>query len=105
MTTKAYIDPQGTLVLMFGEQSETDAIVDRIDTDRHLSFPDLASCDDSDPLCPHCAGRCTRSASVVLQRIDMEDAEGTLFCEVCSSDAMESGVFRVKEDEFVWDGE
>jgi hypothetical protein len=59
---------------------------------------DLASCEDSDTGCHHCAGRCTRSASVILYRRDMEDATGSLFCDPCAEDAMESGCFMVLEE-------
>lgn len=52
------------------------------------------SCADTDPECPHCGGRCTNEASVILRRIDMEDLTGTPFCDPCAEDALASGVFR-----------
>ena len=30
---------------------------------------------------------------MTLRRVDMEDRTGTVFCEACGADAMESGVF------------
>lgn len=55
-------------------------------------------CEDSDPSCRHCAGRCTRDSSVTLVRVDMVDNTGTDFCVYCSEDALESGLFNVVGD-------
>lgn len=53
------------------------------------------TCECSDPMCPHpgMPKACTRISNTKVYRVDMEDREGTLMCEVCASDAMESGVF------------
>lgn len=59
----------------------------------------VRACEDTDPECLHCGGHCTRDAEVVLQRIDMEDAEGTLFCMPCAGDALESGCFKTVEED------
>jgi len=51
-------------------------------------------CECTDPGCPACAGKCTRWATMVLVRIDMEDETGTAMCDKCAYDAFESGLFR-----------
>jgi hypothetical protein len=51
-------------------------------------------CECSDPGCPVCQGKCTKSAVTNLRRVDMEDVTGTMFCHNCASDALASGVFR-----------
>jgi len=53
------------------------------------------NCECSDPGCPACKGRCTKKAKMCLIRIDMEDETGTLFCNDCSNDALDSGLFNV----------
>jgi hypothetical protein len=58
-------------------------------------------CGCCDPKCPskHGEGReCGFRATVILYRIDMEDNDGTPFCDPCAEDAMESGLFRTEED-------
>ena len=59
------------------------------------------NCECSDPGCPAHQGvaQCLVPASCVLYRIDMEDATGTAFCDACSDDALDSGVFRMEEGE------
>jgi hypothetical protein len=52
-------------------------------------------CEDADKDCPHCRGACVEVASVTLTRVDMDDYCGTPFCERCSEDAWESGLFTV----------
>lgn len=50
-------------------------------------------CECSDPGCPACKGKCTHNAKSCLVRVDMEDETGTLFCDKCAADAMDSGLF------------
>lgn len=57
------------------------------------------TCECSDPGCPSCSGQCSADATQLLIRVDMDDETGTLFCDDCAADAMESGVFCVKEDD------
>lgn len=48
--------------------------------------------------------RCLNLVSTLaepLYRVDMDDESGTLFCEHCAEDAMESGVFTSRDDEEV----
>lgn len=52
-------------------------------------------CEDSDPNCPYCAGRCSRDSAVVLLRVDLADASGTAFCGLCSEDALSTGLFTI----------
>ena len=49
-------------------------------------------CECSDYGC-ECLGQCHAKATQTLYRIDMDDSEGTRFCDVCSTDAFDSGVF------------
>jgi hypothetical protein len=51
-------------------------------------------CECSDPGCPACGGRCAKRAKTNLIRVDMADEKGTLFCDTCASDALDSGLFR-----------
>ena len=55
------------------------------------------TCECSDTKCPHCNGGCPDKATYICRRVDMEDETGTLMCEDCASDAMESGVFDCDE--------
>ena len=55
------------------------------------------TCECSDTKCPHCNGGCPDKATYICRRVDMEDETGTLRCEDCASDAMESGVFDCDE--------
>jgi hypothetical protein len=52
-------------------------------------------CECCDKLCPVHTGSesCSTKAVACLRRSDMEDETGTMFCESCANDAMESGVF------------
>ncbi len=50
-------------------------------------------CGCADPGCPVCRGSCRSPAKTVLVRIDMDDRDGTPFCQECAGDAMDSGVF------------
>jgi len=43
--------------------------------------------------------QCTRKATCTLWRVDMEVQTGTRFCEECSTDAMESGLFTDDVDD------
>ena len=61
---------------------------------------ELITCEDSDPQCPHCSGKCTREITMRLFRIDMADETGTTMCDLCGGDAFESGVFGVGVEEF-----
>ena len=52
-------------------------------------------CECSDLGCPtnHGPKECRAQAEARLFRVDMEDNDGTNFCELCAEDAMESGLF------------
>jgi hypothetical protein len=54
-------------------------------------------CECTDPGCPAHPGEedCFQPAlRKPLRRVDMEDHTGTLMCETCADDAMQSGLFR-----------
>lgn len=54
-------------------------------------------CECSDPGCPVHKGQSKCSfvgRTTTLFRIDMEDRTGTRMCPACTSDAMDSGLFR-----------
>jgi len=53
-------------------------------------------CQDADRNCPVCHGKCVNQATDTLARVDMQDESGTRFCEDCTEDAMNSGVFTYK---------
>lgn len=63
-------------------------------------------CECSDNQCPVHNGQneCVNLGEVVLYRVDMEDLTGTLFCEECASDALDSGLF-VEHDQEHMDAE
>lgn len=54
------------------------------------------TCECSDPGCV-CGGRCAGRGTVILYRVDMQDETGTLFCENCASDALDSGLFTEED--------
>lgn len=58
-----------------------------------------AKCECADKACPVCNGQCHIDGKVTLYRVDMIDRTGTLFCEACADDAMESGLFTDDEPE------
>jgi hypothetical protein len=58
----------------------------------------MTICFCADQQCP-CGGKCICEAEDVLYRIDMEDDIGTPMCDVCASDAMDSGLFLSERDE------
>jgi hypothetical protein len=49
-------------------------------------------CKCEDPECPACQGMCVRSATVLSQRVDMQNAT-VEFCDECHEDALRSGLF------------
>ena len=58
------------------------------------------ACECEDRQCPaHLGENCKEIGKILLFRIDMDDASGTLFCERCAEDALESGLFRAKEED------
>lgn len=66
--------------------------------DRYLSGErapiDADPCECSDPGCTaHKGSSCRRAGEYVLYRVDMHDATGTLFCDLCAEDADSSGLF------------
>ena len=55
-------------------------------------------CECSDAGChahPH-RPACNQTGTTLLYRVDMEDPTGTLFCEDCAADTMESGLFATE---------
>lgn len=56
---------------------------------------DICGCADKN--CPVHKGfdYCENEATLVLNRVDMLDNLGTIFCEDCAKDAMESGLFVI----------
>lgn len=54
-------------------------------------------CACSDPGCPVCHGHCHKPGKHLVYRSDMEDETGTLMCDGCMEDAMNSGLFYTKE--------
>lgn len=55
-------------------------------------------CECSDKGCHAHEGTpaCRNKGTVILYRVDMQDLTGTLFCNDCASDAMESGLFSTE---------
>ena len=65
-------------------------------------MPDTMTCECSDPGCPAHEGvsECTNEASSTVRRIDMEDGTTTFeFCQECTEDALESGVFDTQDED------
>ena len=58
-----------------------------------------AHCCCKDPKCPECKGDCMEIACTTVLRSDQEDHTGTPMCGNCAADAIESGVFYIKEEE------
>ena len=56
-------------------------------------------CMDGDPGCVHCKGSCSREATMVVRRADMDDIAGTPMCTECGCDSLESGIFSVEDDD------
>lgn len=51
-------------------------------------------CECTDPGCPVEHGaECSRIATGICHRSDMEDLTGVAFCDDCMADAIDSGVF------------
>lgn len=52
-------------------------------------------CECADSGCAAHKGRssCGNRGAINLQRVDMDDPSGTLFCEACAADALSSGLF------------
>ena len=53
-------------------------------------------CECVDPGCP-CKGTCRNDAEFAAFRVDMEDEWGTLMCDRCARDAMESGLYTLRQ--------
>lgn len=43
-------------------------------------------------------GQCTTKATCTLWRVDMEDYNGTRFCDYCGDDALTCGLFTTETD-------
>ena len=58
----------------------------------------MSKCECHDKGCRHHLGAtCSEpEAFIVVFRIDMQDASGTAMCEICSEDALETGVFATE---------
>lgn len=56
-------------------------------------------CECCDSGCPihEGEGQCNNIGAVLVFRIDMDDETGTLMCEGCADDALESGLFVAEE--------
>jgi hypothetical protein len=63
-----------------------------------FTAPWLGNCLCVDPLCPHCCGKCQDKADSVVFRSDMQDETGTQMCSFCAEDALNSGVYNLKEE-------
>lgn len=63
------------------------------------TFSKNMPCECADTRCPECHGTCFEEGTILLYRIDMEDASGTLMCEGCSQDALESGLYTESPQE------
>jgi protein-arginine kinase activator protein McsA len=59
------------------------------------------ACECTDPGCPHCKGNCKKRATQCLRRVDMEDKTGTLMCNKCADDALDSGLFNSDTAAFI----
>jgi hypothetical protein len=61
---------------------------------------DIMTCECSDSGCAVHKGEsaCNNTATVTLYRIDMVDSTGTLFCEDCAADALDSGLFDTEKN-------
>jgi len=55
-------------------------------------------CQDDDPDCPYCYGKCSQPAKVHLARSDYADKPDFYFCEECAKDALLSDVFFILEE-------
>lgn len=55
-------------------------------------------CECADPGCAHHKGASTcpkpHTGARLLFRVDMDDRTGTVFCDACADDALDSGLFR-----------
>ena len=51
--------------------------------------------DSGCPVHPHIS-TCGKKATVTVFRVDMEDNCGTIMCDECASDALNSGVFTTE---------
>lgn len=59
------------------------------------------NCQCADSKCPtHMRmSQCSHAASITVYRVDMQDAQGIPMCGECGGDALESGLFRLKDDD------
>ncbi len=59
----------------------------------------MARCECGDRECPAHTNKysCDNEGKVLVFRIDMNDQSGTLMCEECADDAIESGIFTYEE--------
>ena len=59
----------------------------------------MTKCECADPKCAVHAKEsiCPNEGSLFLYRVDMVDNCGLFFCDECAQDALESGLFAVKE--------
>jgi hypothetical protein len=64
----------------------------------------ICGCHDQNCEASH-LGQCDNEGTERLYRVDMYDNEGTLFCEDCADDAVDSGIFSPfsREDEEYYD--
>lgn len=58
----------------------------------------VTPCGCIDTACPtHPGEACAMPANTNVYRVDMDDADGTPMCFDCCDDAIESGLYRLKE--------
>lgn len=88
----------GTMFSGFRSLSENGREIYRELERRYRLVTQPGQCECTDPGCP-CEGECKRDSSMTLFRIDMEDENGTAFCESCAEDALDSGVFSTRDEE------
>ena len=69
---------------------------------------DISRCECNDIACfrHQNSSECTGVGLVVLYRTDLEDRTGTLFCDECACDALDSGLFmECDAEEFTTNGD
>jgi hypothetical protein len=100
----ARTDNLGKSVIVYWPHIATGDVGESVESERGRRY---VSCECGDPGCPVHRGEefCGNQAVTVVYRIDMEDETGTAMCDKCSEDALESGVFTTKDEEYEDEGD